>query len=335
MPPTGPTAPPIRPVSGLEVIDVAATGPGGFFTLIGLAASGDAVWTVAVLEGEDGGAQSLLVRIDAISGEASTIPIGEAVGMLSPPAASGESVWTGSDRALHRIDGNGDPQVTTVPLTFDPAEISVGAEGLWIAHDGGTSLVDPATGEVLRQISAGPDGSGRIIGAPAFGSLWACADTGSVGRIDPVSGQTVATIALPADSVCQGRLRSFSGVSGLGDAVIPGPRASVIIDAGANEAARTFDIGEPWSDFVVVDGALWFAQPIRGDVRIGLAEIDPATFRPSEIVAFEGRFHLNATYDSESLAVAGDNLWALVDSGAGDVSAFRPQIVRIPLSELR
>jgi len=324
-----------RPIKGLQASDVLPGDTGDFYALVGLTSTRDAVWTVAVTgDPNSGDVVSRLVRVESASGEATPITIPGASGTLSPPAADGEVVWTASAGGLHRIDGTSPFMVETFALAFQPGEIAVDAEGVWIARDGGTTLVNRVTGEVIREVAAQVDAArGRIIGAPLFGSLWACG-SGIAHRLDPTTGSPTASLELPADGRdCHGPFVAVSGVDGLADGVVA-YLASAVIDPEKGVIGHEFDVGA-WSDLVVVEGRLWFLEILRDRPgTLALIELDPATRRPEQILTFAGSYHLNTSFESGYLAVAGDFLWLLVDPSAAEASDV-PQIVRVPLSELR
>jgi hypothetical protein len=328
-------SPVVSAIDSVEVIEAIDDAGVVVYALIGLAPSDDSVWTAAFVEdAATGGVANRLLRVDIATGSVAAIDIPDAVGILSPPAVDGSAVWTGSDAGLHRIDVSGGTRIATLPVPFRPAELFVVEDGLWVAHDGGTSLVD-RTGEVVRDITAGDTSSvGRVIGPPAFGSLWSCLDTRLVARTDPVSGETT-TISLPQDTLgdCRGQVQPVSGVDGAPDGVIP-DRASVLIDPQTNSIARRFTTGSPWAEFVVVDRSIWFAQAGGGVGETALVRVDLASGRPSRVLTFPGMLHGNATYDGNSIVVAGGWVWVLAET-AGDVSSdVRPSIVRFPLREL-
>ena len=320
-----------RPVGRLRAVDLLPGETPDFYALIGLAATRDAAWTVVVTsEG------ARLVRIDAGTGEVTPLVIPGAGSILSPPVGDGDVVWTGSAAGLHRFDASGAGQPLTLPTGFVLSEIAVSADGLWVAHEGGTSLVDHATGEALREVAA-PPGTlpGRIIGPPAFGSLWACLGPVTLARLDPVGGSVTGTIDLPPESDCHGRVFALSGVPGIEDGVIP-LLASVVIDPATGTLSSQFDVGA-WSDAVVIDGRLWFLEILRDrpGLPLALVELDPLTRQPAQVLTFEGAYHLNTIFESGYLAVAGDFLWVLADPTTRGTADEGPQIIRIPLSELR
>jgi len=320
-----------RAVGGLQAIDVLPGETPDFYALIGLAATGDAVWTVVVTE-----ASARLVRIDAATAQVTPLTIPGAGSILSPPIADGDVVWTGSGAGLHRVNGGGASEPVSLPIGFVPLEIDVSGDGLWVAREGGVTLIDRTSGGVLREVAAPPGAlTNRLIGAPAFDSLWACLDPFTVARLDPVGGNVTGTTDLPAESDCHGRVFALSGAPGMEDGMIP-LLASVVIDPATSTVSSEFDVG-PWSDVVVIDGRLLFLEILRDrpGLPLALVELDPVTRVPAQVLTFEGAYHLNTTFESGYLAVAGDFLWVLADPTTGGPADDGPQIIRIPLSELR
>ena len=318
-----------RALGRVEGIEVLAGETPDFASLIGLAttAAEDAVWTVVVT-----GDGPRLVRIDAATGAAMPVTVSGAGGILSPPVAEADVIWTGSTAGLHAVQASGLGDSLTLPMGFVPAEIDVSGEGLWVARDGGASLVDPASGHVVREVAA-PVGTrtGRVIGPPALGRLWTCLDQFTLATLDPVGGSVTGTTALPAESDCHGRVFAVAGIGGMPDGVIP-YLSSVVVAPEGGSVATQFDVGA-WSDVVAIDGTLWFLEIVRDQPgsTLALIALDPVTLRPAQILTFGGSLHLNAAFESGYLAFAGGYLWVLADPAADDT----PQIIRIPLSELR
>lgn len=313
---------------GVQAVDVLPGVNGEFLALIGLTSTGDSVWTSIVTADS-----ARLVRIDAATGSAVPVAIPGAGGILSPPTADGDAIWTGSTAGLHRVGAGlaGDP--VTFPLPFVPAEIEAAADGLWIAREGGTTLVDPVTGATIRSISADRP-SQRIVGAPALGSLWACSDARTLARVDPVGGGVSGTVDLPSDADCHGPVFEGRGNEGVEDGVIP-YLTSVIVDPRTVTVSSSIGIGD-WSDVVSIGGRLWFLQILRDrpGSALALTELDPVSRGPARILTFEGELHLNATFETGYLAVAGGFLWVLADPAIGGTMGDRPLIIRIPLSDL-
>jgi hypothetical protein len=303
-----------------------------FYTFIGLATTDDALWTVAVVEDPQGVASRLL-RIDLATGAATEVEIPGVIGPLSPPTTDGRTVWTASEGGLHRVAEDG--VVASVPLDFQPAELTFGQDGLWIARAGGTTLVDPLTGATLRVIDGAEEGAtDRLVGAPTDGSLWQCEDPGVLRRIDRVSGRTLATFELPAGEAprCRSPIRSVSGVAGI-DGVIP-TGANVVVDPATGSVELRLGISGSWTDFFVHDGSLWFIKASTSSQNeIALLNVDPAT-GSVEQHDVDGTLHLNTTFESGYAAIAGDWLWILADGSAGGTSAGIPTMIRIPLAEL-
>jgi hypothetical protein len=229
------------------------------------------------------------------------------------------------------VDATGDGPPVTIPLDFLPAEIAASDEGLWVAREGGTSLVDRRTGQVLREIEAeGQTTSGRIIGGPQFGSLWACPALDSLQLIGPTDGAVRATVELPSNSACWGRVVGAPGIQGLGDVVIP-DGTSAVLDPSTGRVAA--EIPFAWSDVTSVDDRLWFLQITREPQGLALVELDPATLGPGSTYTMAGVIHLNTSFESGHLAVAGGYVWVLgAPSGPG--AEQRPQIMRVPLAAL-
>ena len=322
-----------RPLAGVESVDVLPGETPEFASLIGLAASanGDAVWTVVFTE--DG---SRLVRFDAATAAPVPMTIPGAGGILSPPAVDDGVVWTGSTAGLHAIEASGIGDARTLPLSFTPAEISAAEEGLWVAHEGGAALIDPSTGQVLREVRAPPGTvTGRVIGAPAFGRLWVCVDPFTVGAVDPVDGSLTSTTTLPAGSDCNGRVYPTTGIDAFADGVIP-LLASVVVDPSGSSVATSFEVGG-WSDVIAIDGKLWFLAIMRDQPgsTLALTELDSVTLRPAQVLTFEGALHLDTAFESGYLAVAGGYLWVLADPVTGGEADTSPRIVRVALSQLR
>jgi hypothetical protein len=324
----------LRPLVGMEPIDVLPGESADVYALIGIAATDEAVWTTAVTANPTTGkTASRLIRINAVTGVSQTIDVPGVVGMLSPPVASGGTVWTASAGGLHTVDASGTRPPRTVPLTFQPLELSASPDGLWIARQGGTTLVNPETGELVREISA-HSGSrlGRIVGAPVFDSLWECAG-GSVVRVDAVTGQEQATIELPPEDRdrCR-RPHRISGVEAL-DGGILAVFANVIIDPGTNRIASEFDVGGEWTDVILVGDRLWFEVGLTDrSGGPGLVELDVASGQPSHTVIFGADLWPNTTFESSTLATAGGYIWILEDPTPGSLDG--PQIIRAPESEL-
>lgn len=328
-PTAAPASPAAGPIGGVQLVDVLPAETPGFYALIGLTATHDAVWTVVATDTSAG----RLVRIDAVSGEARVITIPGAEGLLSPPVADGEVIWTASETGLHRVAATGEGTPVSLPLEFQPAEISPAPEGLWIAREGGTSLVDRETGQVLREIGLdGQSTTGRIIGGPLFDSLWTCPTLESVVLLDPADGTVRARADLPPNSSCHGRFVRVGGVGGLEQAVIP-LLADVVLDPATAEVAAQLELR--WSDVIDLGGRPLFLSIVPDPPgNLALVELDPDTLGTGSSYTLAGNLHLNTTFESGHLAVAGDYVWVLGAPRSGPGEQSRPQIMRVPLAEL-
>jgi hypothetical protein len=316
----------------VQVVNALSDSDLDFYTFIGLAATRDAVWTVAVVGDRDGVASRLL-RIDIETGNAVPIELQGVIGQLSPPTTDGETVWTASEGGLHRITSAG--VATSVPLDFVPMELTIGDEGIWIARDGGTTLVDSISGAVVRSIDSS-DGNARLVGAPApaSGVFWQCGNSGILTRIDPLNGDVTATLPIPGNAAasCRSPVRTLVGAEGIEGLVPTGANAVVNPSTGAVELS--LGISGSWTDFFVLEGSLWFIKSSTSSQNdVALLRIDPESGEPHEF-AIDGTLHLNTTFDSSYVAIAGDWLWILADGSGINSADASPTLIRVPLSEL-
>jgi streptogramin lyase len=77
-----------------------------------------------------------------------------------------------------------------------PSVVRADAAGVWVQRDREVVRVDPRTNRVVARLPMGPPGSD--LGAVGGGSLWLTqVAQGTVTRMDPSTGRTVATIRVP------------------------------------------------------------------------------------------------------------------------------------------
>jgi DNA-binding SARP family transcriptional activator/DNA-binding beta-propeller fold protein YncE len=98
-----------------------------------------------------------LLRIDARTGRAETIPAGA---LPSGPAVGFGSIWSSSiaEGTMWRFDGvTGERTSPVVDVGPAPFGVATGAGSVWIANncDGTVSRMDPETGEVLATVETG------------------------------------------------------------------------------------------------------------------------------------------------------------------------------------
>ena len=87
-------------------------------------------------------------------------------------------------------------------------------------------------------------------------------------------------------------------------------------------------------DAIAVGYRLWFLQLLRdGSGDLALIELDPVTFGAGSTYKMFGDVHLNTSFESSSLALAGGYMWVLGAPVAAGPEQ-RAQIIRIPLAEL-
>ena len=282
-----------------------------------LVPAGDVIWSL-------GGHR--LYRIDPRTNAITTVelPNGNWTQLETGPNA----LWVGGiDGRLLAVDPESGEVIRPLDATGTNGLLGEDEEGLWLRDVGGIQLRDPETGQLLRRIETTEnEGSASYIGIwgmPQFGSLWDTdRGTGDVHRIDPVTGEIVATIAIGADVSCGHEdpvpIRGLKGKPDLMSAC----RGTVLIDPATNEVVQRF--GEPRRGFVA-NGAWWsFQSP-------GLVEFDPTSDMDLE------EFRLN---DERTAAfapvVAGDTLWFVVGERGGEGMSFSRDsaLARIPVSEL-
>jgi YVTN family beta-propeller protein len=171
--------------------------------------------------------------------------------------------------------------VTQIDVGGDPLVLAVGPDRIWVIRSdrAGAVLVpvDPAAnataGAPIPLVDAVGD---RTLGVTAHeGAVWVLlgaddeADTpGEVRRIDPSTGETVATITVGADP--RGITASSSGVwvTNAGDGTVSR------IDPAANRVATTIAVGNGPGSIASGSSGVWVSNDF-GDVA--LARIAPAT----------------------------------------------------------
>jgi streptogramin lyase len=232
-----------------------------------------------------------LVRIDPTTNEVlATIELPDRLcqGMV----ASDDAIWVCAADGLVRVDPATDTIASTVPVELASAfyRLAFGGGRVWaLGSDSsvGDTVValDPATGSTTRH----PAG-GSVTGLTyAFDALWlAIPGSGSVVRLDPVSGETRELVAgLPSPTQITAGADSLWVTlhGGEEDEAAPGDPQVARIDPATGEVVTTFSIGgSPRGGVDVLAGeqGVW----VRG-TRPWLVRIDPATNT------------VTATYDSE------------------------------------
>jgi hypothetical protein len=251
----------------------------------------------------------------------------------NPGPIAPQQVWSADGRWLVHRDRADGSIIETIPIDFDALAVSVGEEGLWVNEIGAVDLVDPATGHVLRSIEshAVPGTPYRSsMRAPSFGSLWEF-DRGegrkAVIRIDPVSGETVATIPIPPPDSCLTPVPIDPSVS-------PGALrcGRFVIDAGTDTIKYAIGVDGAIFDHVTWRGVLYCLEQSTVDTASAewrLLQVDAATGQVLDAVVFRGDLPL---YDID---ISDRTLWLMAGDpvlpGMPDVAN---RLLRIPIDRL-
>jgi YVTN family beta-propeller protein len=218
-------------------------------------------------------------RVDSFT-EAATAPSNIAVGE--------GAVWVlnTEDETVARID----PKTKAVTRRFRtrgvPTDIAAGGGALWIGNGGGhdanytisVSRVEPKTGAITRTVKL-PDPTGDAFtatfnwGFPQIavgsGAVWAVDPDHTISRIDPATGELVATIDADAGP---GIAAGEDGVWFLAD---PGVKR---IDPRTNRVGQTIPIGSQSTFGIAVGaGSVWTADQEEGLIWRIEPGPDPAT----------------------------------------------------------
>ena len=199
----------------------------------------------AILAGCGGGTATPASPPAAPSAVASTEPVASSAASPAGSAAAGPAA---EDLAVAAIE--------TVPT---PCEVAEGLGRVWISSYAQNEVVgiDPATNETVSTLAV-PDGPcGVTVG---FDSVWVSGGTQTVARIDPESGETLATIHVPARSMTsrQGRTRC-------------GPRTGRTARSSRSTPKPTrsrppTSWGPSADGFRIADDAIWVAADRTGEV---------------------------------------------------------------------
>jgi virginiamycin B lyase len=213
------------------------------------------------------------------------------------------SVWLSKSEshAVLRIDPATNRLVATIPVGSDPElGIGIGFGAVWIADPKDHSLtqIDPKTNRVVRTLAV--DLAGETEGSIGVGEggIWLLtnrqgADSGTLSRVDPVSGQVTADIPVRPQS--HAALVAFHAVwvtcTGAGTVSRIDPRTNAVVaEIPVHSSPRFLAAGA---------GSVWVLH--QGDGT--LARIDPATNRVSAVVA------VGVPGDGGDLVVAANSVW--------------------------
>jgi ABC-type branched-subunit amino acid transport system substrate-binding protein/streptogramin lyase len=293
--------------AGVLVLGAATAGAIGALTGGGVEGDGVPIGNgVAALDASGAGITSFVASATAPS----NIAVGEG------------AVWflNSENRTVSRLD----PETKAITGRFEPrrvpTSIAAGEGALWLGNGGGSganytvsvSRVDPRTTRVTRTVKL-PDRTGEgaiatfswghpdiVVGA---GGVWTRNPDHSVSRLDPESGDLIATIDVEADSIAAGpegvwavsgsdimridprtnrarRVLTLDGdgtsiAVGAGDVWVSSANAGVLwrIEPGPDPVARSIAVG-PGVEYVAYGaGAVWVGNFVDGTV----SRIDPRT----------------------------------------------------------
>ena len=296
----GPTPTPIlvptmATITPSVVIDVpGATG------VIAVATDGETVWAAT---------SGAILRIDTATNEVETLPAPTRSDDTVMAIAS-DGLWVARWRGGHvyRLD----PQTGDVRLTIDfPAAVRIQFvdDELWVGREDTSTMwtVDRETGALGRSIDRG------AYGYAALGDIWFAVDlTPRIERVDPDTGDVVATIDAAGESNCNlgGAFPDNAWLACFGRQVMP--RSASRIDPATNALATVATLPPSHGgSVVVVDGQAWFVgafEDAAGDSFVGLLLLNPRTG------AIE-RFISAGPADPDTAAFAGGALWIPDEAG--------------------
>jgi streptogramin lyase len=150
------------------------------------------------------------------------------------------------------------------------------AAGVWVQRDREVVRVDPRTNRVTARLPMSPPGSD--LGAVGDGSLWLTqVAQGTVTRVDPATGRTVATIRVPGAEAPRG-IEVAVGPSAVWVTYDLGLGGGIIarVDPATNTVAATVRIPDLPGEPAIGDRAVLVRTATDSSVAY---QIDPATVR--------------------------------------------------------
>jgi hypothetical protein len=205
--------------------------------------------------------------------KAPTIPEASQEASLSVSSAGGlafafGSIWMGGRFEVERVDPASDKIVAKIPLDSQAGAVFATPSLVCVESGPRTSCIDPTTNSVTVTLPAG-----RMFGD---GSVWATDASGTLLRIDPTTGRTLASVSVQGTVSWQPQLAAGFGSiwvgSGDNHAVIRVDAKAMRIVAtigGISEADSLLPVG-------VGFGSVWAQANAAGGSGI-LYRIDPGT----------------------------------------------------------
>ena len=164
----------------------------------------------------------------------------------------------------------------TIHLGGQLSVVRADASGVWVQRDREVVRVDPRTNRVTARLPMSPPGS--ELGAVGDGSLWLTqVAQGTVTRVDPATGRTVATIRVPGAEAPRG-IEVAVGPSAVWVTYDLGLGGGIIarVDPATNTVAATVRIPDLASGLAIGDRAVLVWAGTDSNVAY---QIDPATNR--------------------------------------------------------
>jgi streptogramin lyase len=194
-----------------------------------------------------------------------------------------------------------------IPVGGQLSVVRADAGGVWVQQDRDVAKVDPQTDRVVASLPLGLSGS--ALGAVGDGSLWLThVAQGTVTRVDPATGQTVATIRVPGAEAPLG----IDVALGAGavwvayDLGTLGGTMVVRVDPATNSVAATVKLADSEVALAVGDRAVLVLT--RGVATSGVAyQVDAAT---SRVVA-----RIHACSGGNAAAFGAGAFWIACDEG--------------------
>ena len=153
-------------------------------------------------------------------------------------AAGDGAAWVAEPAAdvVARIDPKTNAVTATIPVSKQPAGVTVSPGAVWVASLRGPSVtrIDPTTNKVVATIPVGPAKpccGAHISVAPGAGGIWVTLEKrGAVARLDPTSGRvsTVRVAPLRYGEPCGGLLVTAKAVWA-GGAHCPSSSGSAVV----------------------------------------------------------------------------------------------------------
>ncbi|MEO6820987.1 MAG: YncE family protein [Candidatus Nanopelagicales bacterium] len=223
---------------------------------ISVAGVGTSVWVADYQQGE-------VSRIDAVTNRVTaTVAVGPSPVSIVPVAGV-LWVFNQGNATATIIDPRTTKATATIPTGAHAGFVTLAGNHLWIPDFMGAHQVvelDPVSRQILRRI---PVGSAPISISFAAGSGWVSnTGDGTITRLDPATGRTLATISVPGGSL---------------GPLIATPRAIIVSNYGANaltvinpttnSVVGTIVTGDEPQSIIPLFGDLWLDEGGSNDVR--------------------------------------------------------------------